>query len=280
MDTLIFPVVIVSTIGVISGIVLAVASKFMAVEEDPTAGLLREELPGANCGACGFAGCDAYAGAMAENPGAVATNLCTPGGPSVAKKLAEILGVSGGDVEEKQAIVRCFGNEENTTYAMQYEGPMTCVACKQHFSGRGTCPSACLGFGDCVKVCNYDAIRVIDGVAIVDPENCVACGMCVKACPSLIITMVPKSSGIFVGCSNTQKGAVTRKNCKVGCIACKRCEKTCPTGAITVEDNLARIDPAKCTNCGACVHVCPTNSINPVMFFQVPAPVAAEKTAE
>lgn len=258
------PVLIVSAIGVISGVILAVASKVMAVKVDERFPLLRGAMPGANCGGCGFAGCDDYANKLIEDPN-TPTNLCPVGGAAVAQQLSEILGVSFEETAPKYALVHCNGTCENTSYTMDYEGPKTCSACRSFFSGRGSCPSACLGFGDCVKVCNYNAIGVVDGIAVVDPEACIACGMCAKACPQQIIDIVPAASQVYVSCSNHQKGAQTRKACKVGCIACKKCEKVCPNAAITVADNLASIDPEKCTNCGACIGECPTGAIRTVM---------------
>lgn len=264
MNTYVLPVIIVASIGVLSGVILAIASKVMAVEVDERITLLRSELPGANCGACGCAGCDDYAAKIVNEPG-TATNLCPVGGASLALKLSEIMGVSFEAAEPKQALVHCNGTCENTQYAVDYDGPQTCKACNTFYAGRGMCPSACLGFGDCVNVCAYDAIHLVDGVAVVDPEACVGCSMCAKVCPKLLITLTPASSQVYVSCSNTEKGGKTRKACTVGCIGCKKCEKTCPSDAITVENNLARIDPEKCTNCGACVGVCPTHAIRTVM---------------
>lgn len=134
------------------------------------------------------------------------------------------------------------------------------------FGGRGTCNFGCIGFGDCVAACQYDAIHLVNGVAVVDPENCVACGACAKACPKGLITMIPETSQIYVSCSSQAKGAVTRQACSVGCIACRKCEKNCPAGAITVSNNVASIDPEKCTNCGLCMSQCPTGAIRNVMY--------------
>ncbi len=264
MEAFIVPVLIVAGTGVLAGVILAVASKFMAVPVDEKLAALRAELPGANCGACGFAGCDDYAAKIAEDPN-TPINKCPVGGAEVAQKLSAIMGVAFEEAVPQYALVHCNGTCENTQYAMDYEGPQTCSACRTFYSGRGTCPHACMGFGDCVKACNYDAIHVINGVAVVDPESCVGCGMCAKACPNHLITIVPATSQVYVSCSNQQKGALTRKACKVGCIGCRKCEKACPSQAITVANNLASIDPAKCTNCGTCVGECPTGAIRTVM---------------
>lgn len=271
MNGILTPVIIVSVIGIIAGVVLTVAAKYMAVPVDERVSNIREVLPGANCGACGFAGCDEYAEKLINE--GVAPNLCTPGGSEVAGKIGELLGVSVGEVVPMTAIVKCSGTCQNTTYIMDYQGPQTCEACNYFYQGRRACSHACLGYGDCVAVCQYDAIYIENGIAVVDKERCTGCSMCAKNCPNHLIDIVPRSSDIFVACSSTDKGAFTRKVCSAGCIGCRKCEKTCEYGAITITDNLASVDPAKCTNCGACVGVCPTK----VIHSQIP--MAQEETA-
>lgn len=260
MEIYLVPVGLVTLIGILAGLGLALASKFMAVPVDETFDKVRACLPGVNCGACGYAGCDDYAKALTQNNG-IKTNLCIPGGDGAAKAISEALGVEFEDVEEQSAVVRCAGNCEVSSYVMDYEGPQTCAACNTFYQGRRSCSSACLGYGDCVDVCQYDAIHIENGVAVVDKSRCVGCGMCAKMCPNNLITIVPFTSNVTVTCSSHDKGAYTRKVCKVGCIGCRKCEKSCPTGAITVNDNLAAIDPAKCINCEVCVGQCPTGAI-------------------
>lgn len=170
---------------------------------------------------------DDYAANLIENPD-LPTNLCPVGGAAVAQKISEIMGVSFEAATPKHAVVHCNGTCQNTKYAIDYEGPQTCAACNTMFGGRGTCNFGCIGFGDCVAACQYDAIHLVNGVAVVDPENCVACGACAKACPKGLITMIPETSQIYVSCSSQAKGAVTRQACSVGCIACRKCEKNCP----------------------------------------------------
>ncbi len=257
-ETILFPVLVVLAIGLVAAVVLSVASKFMAVQVDERFTNVREELPGANCGACGYTGCDAYAQKVVEGE---KTNLCVPGGAAVAKKLSELMGVAFEEAEARRAIVHCSGICEYTEYVMDYQGPKSCAACNSFYQGRGSCSHACLGYGDCAHVCPYGAISMVDGIAHVDSDLCVGCGMCTKACPNNLLTIVPASSAVFVGCSSTDKGAYTRKICKAGCIGCKKCEKTCPNGAVKVENNLAAIDPYVCTGCGACVEQCPTGAI-------------------
>ncbi len=256
MTEYIFPVTSITLIGLALGLILAIASKVMAVKVDERVAKIRQILPGANCGACGYAGCDSYAQALCSKDGGVKVNCCPVGGPALSAKISEALGVETEACEVKHAFVKCQGNCNNTDISMNYQGPKTCAAAKMFYAGNGACSYGCLGFGDCQRACAYDAICVVNGLAYVDPDKCVACGACVKACPSSIIAMIPDSSRVIVACSSKDKGAVTRKACKVGCWACKKCEKACPSGAITVIDNLSRIDPEKCTNCGACVAEC------------------------
>ena len=260
--SIVMPIVVMGGIGVISGAVLSLAAKFMSVPVDERVEQVRGMLPGANCGACGFAGCDEYAENLVFQ--GAKTNLCTPGGAEVAQNISGFLGADFDGIEEKMAVVHCSGTCENTGYAMDYEGPRSCEANNYLFQGRRSCSHACLGYGDCVKVCQYDAIYLENGIAYVDPENCTACGMCVQACPNNLITVVAKKARTFVGCHSSDKGAFVRKICSAGCIGCKLCEKKCEYGAIVVTDNLASIDPSKCTNCGECVGACPTKVIKQV----------------
>ena len=261
-DSIMTPIIIVVVVAAICGIGLTLAAKFMSVPVNELVSEIRAELPGANCGACGFAGCDEYAEKLAA--GGVKANLCIPGGDGVGKKISRVLGVDFEDVVEKHAIVRCSGTCENTTYVMDYQGPKTCEGCNYFYQGRGSCSHACLGYGDCVHVCQYGALSIADGIAVVDQELCTGCGMCAKVCPNHLINIVPKTSLVFVACSSTDKGAFTRKLCAAGCIGCKRCEKSCECGAITIENNLARIEPEKCVNCGKCTTVCPTKVVRSV----------------
>ena len=260
MDGILTPVLAVSVIGLACAVILSIASKVMAVKVDERFGVVRECLPGANCGACGFAGCDAYAQALIDGV-TDKTNLCIPCGADSAKGISEALGLKFEATEAKVAQVKCHGCLQNTSDKMEYLGPQTCAASKQFFSGRGSCSWGCMGFGDCALACPYGAIDIVDQLAHINRDLCIGCGICVRTCPAHIIEVVPVSAKVFVACSSHDKGAVTKKVCKTGCIACRKCEKTCPHGAITVADNLAYIDPEKCTSCGACVEVCPVNAI-------------------
>ena len=273
------PVLLVVAVGLVCAIMLTIASKVFFVPVDETAAALREVLPGANCGGCGFAGCDDYANTLAadhETP----CNKCPVGGPSVAAKLAEILGVSAGSADKQVAIVMCNGAKEVSKNLLDYEGPTSCKAATQLFGGVKQCPFGCQGLGDCVAACDFGAISVVDGVARVDRDACVACGACAKACPKNLIRIGPESNQNVVFCSSKAGGADVRKACSVGCIGCKMCEKTCKFDAVHVENNLAYIDPEKCKNCGMCSKACPTGAIiNLKQLAKLKGKVAQPKAA-
>ena len=251
---------VVTVIGLVLGAILTLAAHFMSVKEDETVKKVREELPGVNCGACGYVGCDDYAKAIAE--GAAATNLCIPGADAVSEKISKIMGVEFKDVEEMVAYVPCNGNCDATSSKAHYDGQMTCRAANLIYGGPGKCRFGCLGCGDCARACPVDAICMKDGIARVNPNICIGCGLCVSDCPKNIISLVPQTAKVWVMCSSEDKGAVALKNCKNACIACKKCENNCPTKAIKVENNLARVNYDLCTACGKCVEVCPTKCIH------------------
>ena len=259
MNPILLAVLLVAGLGLIAGLVLAVASVLMAVPRDEKAEALRECLPGANCGACGYSGCDGYAKAMAHEGAKV--GLCSPGGEQVAAATAAILGVSA-ETETKTALVRCGGCEEFTTRKLEYKGIPTCAAASQFYGGDWLCNYGCLGYGDCRSACEYGAITVENGLAHIDPGRCRGCSLCVKTCPKGLITLAPGGAKGVVRCSSHDKGAQVRKACKVGCIACMRCTKACQYDAIHVDNFLASIDPEKCVGCGACADVCPVNCID------------------
>lgn len=254
-------------VALLCAVLLVVASSLFGIKEDERVAAVRDALPGANCGACGFSGCDGYAKALAEgktdNP-----SLCTPGGDGVAKRVAAIMGLTASDVEERVAFVACAGPGLEDDKKYDYRGPRTCVGANMSYAGDRTCSYACLGYGDCVNVCPRGAIRIGErGVAEIDPKKCIGCGLCVKICPKGVISLIEDISRIVVKCSNHDKGAAVMKVCKNGCIACGKCERTCPHDAIHVIDNLATIDYDKCTSCGACREVCPTGCIHAGNFI-------------
>lgn len=260
MSGIVTPVVLVVIIGLVLAVVLTIASKVFFVPVDETVANLRAELPGANCGACGFAGCDDYANALGADH-SMSTGLCPVGGAAVAAKLAEVLGVEAVAEEPKVAVVHCNGNCDARGELLEWNGINTCKAAKQFFGGMKACSYGCIGLGDCERVCAYDAIHVCNGVSVVDREKCVSCGMCAKECPNHIIDILPKKNLVTVQCSSTAKGAVARKQCDNACIGCMKCTKVCKFEAIKVENNLASIDAEACKNCGLCAKECPTGAI-------------------
>jgi electron transport complex, RnfABCDGE type, B subunit len=259
MNEILIPVLIVSGIGLFCGLILAVASIVMAVPKDEKAEAIREMLPGANCGACGFSGCDGYAKAMSS--GEAQPGLCTVGGVAVAKTISEYLGCGTADVQAKAALVHCLGSYDYTSDKTVYEGIETCAGAALVAGGTASCQYGCMGLGDCSKACPYGAISVCNGVARVDTAHCKGCSLCVKACPKHLISLVPVKKQAVVRCSNCDKGAATNKVCKIGCIGCMKCEKTCTHDAVHVSDSRATVDPEKCVGCGECVAVCPRHCI-------------------
>lgn len=259
MNQIISAVLVVGITGLIFGCILALASVIFAVKKDERIDKIAEVLPGANCGACGMAGCSAYASAIVENGAAI--NLCSVGKSAVAEKIADIMGCEAGDVKELTAKVLCGGNCEKAKDKYIYNGIDDCRAAAKLAGGAKECSYGCLGLGSCVKVCMFDAISIVDGVAYVDEEKCGGCGMCKNVCPKNIIELIPKNAKASVLCSNKDKGAAVNKYCSVGCIGCKLCEKNCPEGAITVSDNCAVIDYDKCSGCGICAEKCPKKVI-------------------
>ncbi len=250
---------IVGGLGLVCAVLLVVAAHFFRVEEEQLTKDIRECLPGANCGACGYTGCDGYAKALAL--GECEANLCVPGGKSTADKLADLLGVEVKVSEPMVAFVGCNGNLEDASKKADYDGIASCKAASMIFAGPNACRFGCVGCGDCAGVCPTNAICIVDGIAHVDPRACIGCGMCVKECPKNIIKLLPVNAKVAVMCSSKDKGAVARKACKNACIGCKKCELNCPEGAIKVVDNLSVIDYSKCSACGKCAEVCPTHCI-------------------
>ena len=264
---IIYAVLLLLGVGVFCAALLTVASVFFAVKEDERAVAIRECLPGANCGSCGFSGCDGYAKALATGE-CEKTNLCTPGGDGVARSIAAALGVEAEDVVEMVAHVSCNGVCDYEDRKYDYHGPKTCRSANLFYAGDRACTYACLGYGDCVRVCPEHAIEISErGISVVDQRKCIGCGICVRTCPNGIIHLLRDTSRVVVKCSNHDKGGVVRKFCLDGCIGCGKCERTCPNDAIHVVDNLAVIDYEKCTACGKCREACPVHCIHEGNFI-------------
>jgi Na+-translocating ferredoxin:NAD+ oxidoreductase RNF subunit RnfB len=255
--------VVLGALALVSSVALAVANRFFSVRVDPRQVEIEEVLPKANCGACGYGGCAAYAEALVE--GKADANLCIPGGADVAAKVARILGVAVGAFAPKVAVILCQGSREVTGQRFRYVGQPDCRAAAATQYGPTACSFACLGLGSCVRACPFDAM-VMDaetGLPRVLEDRCTACGTCAEVCPKNVIAILPKDQHVHVLCRNQESGRVTRQVCKVGCIACKRCEKVCPVegSAIHVKDNVATVDAATCIQCGKCVKECPVGCI-------------------
>lgn len=261
MNIIIFSTALVAIVGLAIGIFLGFSSEIFKVEVDEKVTKVRECLPGNNCGGCGYAGCDAVAEAIVS--GKAPANACPVGGAPVAEKIGEVLGVSVGSSKRMAAFVHCNGTCVNANKKYSYNGVKDCrVASSIPNAGEKACAYACLGYGECVKACKFDAIHIVDGVALVDSEKCKACGACVKACPMHLIELLPADKKHVVLCSNKDKGKPAMDACKVSCIACGMCERTCTKDAIHVTNNIAVMDFEKCTDCGACATKCPRKAIS------------------
>lgn len=261
ISSIVIAAVIVGGTGVLLGFFLGFSDKAFHVDVDPREEAIAEALPGNNCGGCGFAGCSALASAIAK--GNAKIGQCPVGGEPVAARIAEIMGKAVSFEERKVAYVKCAGNCNHTTEIYDYRGDRTCSsAASMQNGGSKSCSVGCLGFGDCVKACEFDAIHIVDGISRVDEEKCKACGMCVKACPKHLIELIPAGKPYHVQCSNKGRGKEVMTVCKVGCIGCKACEKVCENEAITVVDNVAHIDYEKCIGCGKCAEKCPRHIIS------------------
>ncbi len=266
---IVIAIAVLGGLGLVFGLVLGLAAKVFHVEEDPRLEQLNEALPGANCGGCGYAGCGGYAEAVLK--GEAPIGKCASGGNETAEKMAAIMGVKADKVTRKVAMVRCSGYRQTdadgkpTGIKMKgiYEGIDDCLAASK-VGGRGPtiCKFGCLGFGNCVKQCKYDAISIVDGVAKVDFEKCVGCMSCAAACPRNLIVQVEYGRDVMIACSSHAKGSVTVRGCTTGCVGCGMCVKTCPKGAISIDRNLAVIDYEKCDACGLCATVCPKHMIS------------------
>lgn len=260
LTQLIFPILSIGGLAILFAFVLGYASKKFAVEVDERVPLIKEILPGANCGGCGFAGCDAYAQAVVD--GTAATNCCAVAGAAGAEKISKIMGVEVSDTEPLKAFIKCKGTCNNAKQKGNYYGTMDCrEAVVIPGAGNKACEYGCLGLGSCVKACKFDAIDIVDGVAVVNPDNCVGCGACAKACPKGVVELMPLSQVVRVACNSKNKLKEVKDACSVGCITCQLCARSCSEGAITFENNLPKVDKEKCVECFACIEKCPTKAL-------------------
>jgi electron transport complex protein RnfB len=246
-------------IGILCGLLLAVAAKLFHIDVDQKVIDIRAALPGANCGGCGFAGCDAMAAAIAS--GQAPVNGCPVANDEAHNKIAAIMGTSAESSEKKVAHVMCHGCDSVASKKYEYSGVHDCKAAAAVAGGNKSCDKGCLGFGNCTLVCEFDAIKIVDGIAVIDKDKCTSCGRCIEECPKAVIEFVPYTQNVIVGCKNKDFGKAVKDVCQVGCIGCKICEKNCKFDAIHVENNLAKIDYSKCTQCMVCVEKCPSKII-------------------
>ena len=264
-DSMLYSVILLSLLGVLAALVLYLVSKRFYVYENPLISEVEELLPGANCAGCGLPGCRSFAEELVEADD-LSDLFCPVGGNDVMKLVSEALRKEVVEKDPTVAVVRCQGSCEVRPKTSEYQGPRSCAISALIYSGETDCQYGCLGDGDCVEVCQFDAMYMDEttGLPVVVTDKCTSCGMCLDACPRDIIEMRPKHKRdlkIFVGCLNEEKGGIARKACSVACIGCSKCMDICPKDAISMENNLAYIDPAICTLCRKCVDVCPTDSI-------------------
>lgn len=259
MTDIINPIIVLGGLGLTFGILLSIASNVFSVEIDPKVEKIRAALPGANCGACGHPGCDGLAKAISE--GEAAVNACPVGGNPTAEAIADIMGVNAANVERNVATVLCQGDCNKAKEKYAYNGIKDCRVANIQQGGSKSCSFGCLGYGTCKDVCEFDAIEIIDGIAVIDKDKCTACMKCIEICPKFVIELVPYDNDFVVKCRSKDSGKEVRSKCSIGCIGCQICVKNCPVDAFSFENNLAKINYETCINCGICAEKCPTKAI-------------------
>jgi electron transport complex protein RnfB len=268
-ESILFAVIALGALGVAAAVILYFVAQKFKVIEDPRIDFVAEVLPGANCGGCGYAGCRNFAEAIVGS-GSLEGKNCPVGGSDVMAKAGDVMGLKPEISEPKIAVIRCNGSKSHAPQKSQLDGADSCSFSHYLFAGESGCPNGCIGIGDCVKACAFDAIHIDHETGLPHVhDNCVACGACVKACPRGLIELRfkgKKGRRIFISCMNTEKGAPAKKNCEVACIGCGKCMKICPFEAITINNNLAYIDFKKCKLCRKCVAECPTSAIHELNF--------------
>jgi electron transport complex protein RnfB len=261
MPLLKFTLIFLASIGALFGLGLAFAAKKFSVKVNPKVEQVMDVLAHAHCGACGYAGCEQYAEAVVKNPD-VPPNLCIPGGKRTCEAVAFITGKKAEAIEPHFARIMCQGDRSRSVRKFIYEGIEDCRAVILAGGGDKACRYGCLGYGTCERVCPFGAITMTDErLPFVDINTCTGCRKCESACPTKVIEVLPASKQVLVTCHSKDRGVDTKKNCQVGCIACGICAKICPFDALTIENNLSRIDINKCRVCGLCVQKCPTKAI-------------------
>ena len=252
-----------TSLGIVFGIALGGAAERFKVASNPVVDQVRDRLPSANCGACGFAGCTPYAEAVVQRPD-VSPSLCIPGGASVAKAVAELTGKAATAVADRIVVMTCHGTSAYSHDEAQYAGIPTCAAAALVFGGPRACKNGCLGLGDCVRACPFDALSIApSGIAQVKVEKCTGCAVCVAICPKDLFTLYPRGRRVELACKAVDKASIVRSTCMVGCTTCRKCVAKCPAGAIEWNGRTILIDHEKCIAYGpscneACTEICPS----------------------
>lgn len=259
---ILYAVITLGGVGLFFGLLLGAAARFFAVPTDPRVEAVREALPGANCGACVFAGCNQYAEAVVG--GKAPLNACIPGGSMAAEAIAAIMGQEAVPVKPTVAAIFCRGDRRRARELFIYRGVQDCAHAQQYHGGFKACSAGCLGLGNCVRACPFEALAMGPlGLPEVDEEKCTGCGLCVEACPRDIIRLIPRGEGgHLVRCSSQERGKAVTAVCEVGCTGCRACVRACPREAISMEGSLASIDLDRCDDCGLCVEKCRFGSIS------------------
>ena len=284
MNYILTAIAVLGIIAIVAAVVLYVCSKRFAVAEDPRIGEVAAVLPQANCGGCGFAGCSGMAAALvkAADGGDIGQLSCPVGGAETMQRIASILGMTVETGERRIAVVRCQGDCSLRARIAEYDGLDTCRAMNACGMGDTACGYGCLGCGDCSEACSFGGIKINPSTRLpeVNPDLCTACGACAKACPRGIIELRPrgpKDRRLYVACMNQDRGPAAVKACSVSCIGCGKCARECSFEAVSVENNVAYIDPAKCRMCRKCEKACPRHAIVGVNF-PAPKPVTNNPT--
>ena len=287
-STVLYTILLLSALGSIAAIVLYFVARRFRIFEDPRIDEVESNLPGANCGGCGYAGCRNFAETLVKSQSFEGL-FCPVGGNETMTAVARILGREATAKDPQVAVLRCNGSCEHRPRTNRYDGASSCAVVSALYGGETGCQYGCLGLADCVVVCTFDALHMdpLTGLPVVDDDKCTSCGACIKACPKNLFELRKRWKGnkkIYVACMNEDKGGVAKKNCAVACIGCTKCFKVCPYEAITMNNNLAFIDAVKCRLCRKCVTECPTDSILEIGFparkekaQETPAAVPAEK---